>query len=798
MAGPPIKKGSTDVSVIIRILDSTDGTPEEAVEHDTSGIALWYRRDGAAKTTITPAALASLTTAHTDGGIEHIDDGYYRLDVADAAFASGSDKVVIGGTVTGMVVVGTEIPLVSYDPYDGVRMGMTALPDAAADAAGGLPISDDGGLDMDAILEDIANIGASTGAALNIAPTTDNITETLLTLDVVGTSVSGDYNNLQGNSGGSTIVSIEDDGDDIDYVVGFNIGGTRTATGATIVANVNGNADQMSVQARDFVGGDWETVGVVSGAGSASYTTVEVALFEKHTDTDGTVYIRFATETTTPALLEVDQCVVQAVSKTSILVYPLASVWVDEDNGLSSGTTVGIDAAVNNRADDLDNAQDVADALGYKDIRIANANSIELTDSLEGYDVYGNQASLNLSDEQVGGTEFFDLAITGNGASSGGQIKFSNSTFSGTQTMAPFQAEACEFGGTLTADGAGAYRMFRCKSDVADSGSPTFDFSGTGSTTTMECREWFGGGIWVFDSNVTASIEVVLGGKHDLTMGGGDVEFRGTARELEITLSGGETVNIIGLFGPITIDGNGTGSTINIYGQHGGVTNTATGSPTVNTAEGVDGGEVGTNVAALLTRLGTPSDFGSGTSSIAANLEDMADNGTASFDRATDSLQALRDHIGDGSNLTAAGGDGTHLTEAGGDGDHLTEAGGDGDHLTEAGGDGDHLTGLPEVSADVTKISGSAAAADKLEAHALLTLPVTFSGGTTTTAVLVNVDGAAASSTDDYYNDRVLIFNAGTLNHVAAEITDYDGATKTATISAVPTAVTGSHTARML
>lgn len=45
------------------------------------------------------------------------------------------------------------------------------------------------------------------------------------------------------------------------------------------------------------------------------------------------------------------------------------------------------------------------------------------------------------------------------------------------------------------------------------------------------------------------------------------------------------------------------------------------------------------------------------------------------FVNTTDSLQAVRDHIGDGTNLTEAGGDGDHLTEAGGDGDHLTAAG---------------------------------------------------------------------------------------------------------------------------
>ena len=65
--GQPTKKGSTDVSVVIRIIDDTDGKPEEAVEHNTTGISLWYRRERSAKVAITPVALAALTTARAPG-----------------------------------------------------------------------------------------------------------------------------------------------------------------------------------------------------------------------------------------------------------------------------------------------------------------------------------------------------------------------------------------------------------------------------------------------------------------------------------------------------------------------------------------------------------------------------------------------------------------------------------------------------------------------------------------------------------------------------------------------------------
>lgn len=80
-------------------------------------------------------------------------------------------------------------------------------------------------------------------------------------------------------------------------------------------------------------------------------------------------------------------------------------------------------------------------------------------------------------------------------------------------------------------------------------------------------------------------------------------------------------------------------------------------------------------------------------------------------------------------------------------------------------------------------------------ANAETTPPVTFTGGTTTTAVLGNVDGVAASAVTDQYRGRILVFNTGTLDEQATDILSYDGPTKTATITAVTTAVTSGHTA---
>tara|TARA_R110000803_G_scaffold210718_2_gene283393 strand:- start:20881 stop:21654 length:774 start_codon:yes stop_codon:yes gene_type:complete len=160
-----IKKDSTNVSVELYVIDSTDGTPETGVVYNSAGIDLNYRRDLAAVVSITEVTLAALTTAHTDGGVLTVANGRVRLDVPDAAFATGVSKVTIGGTITGMVVLPLTIQLVDFDPDDAVRLGLTALPNAAADAAGGLAISDAGGLDLDAQDTNINDIETAVGVA---------------------------------------------------------------------------------------------------------------------------------------------------------------------------------------------------------------------------------------------------------------------------------------------------------------------------------------------------------------------------------------------------------------------------------------------------------------------------------------------------------------------------------------------------------------------------------------------------------------------------------------------------------
>lgn len=119
-----ITKGATNETVELFIIDEDTGVPELGVLYNTSGIDLWYQRPGAAKTSITEATLSALTDAHSDGGFLEIDDGMYRLDLPDAAFATGVSHVTIGGTVTGMIVRPVTVQLTDVD-------FQTALADSA-------------------------------------------------------------------------------------------------------------------------------------------------------------------------------------------------------------------------------------------------------------------------------------------------------------------------------------------------------------------------------------------------------------------------------------------------------------------------------------------------------------------------------------------------------------------------------------------------------------------------------------------------------------------------------------------
>ena len=145
----------------------------------------------------------------------------------------------------------------------------------------------------------------------------------------------------------------------------------------------------------------------------------------------------------------------------------------------------------------------------------------------------------------------------------------------------------------------------------------------------------------------------------------------------------------------------------------------------------------------------------------------------------TDSLQALRDHVGDG----------TNLTESGGDGDHLTAINLPNQTMDITGDITGNLSGsvgsvTAEVTADVTKISGDGTAADRLEALMDGTLIFQVNGGTPDTTSMV-VDGDVNDATDDHYNGRLITGLTGANAGQQTAVTDWNGTSKLLTFDAI-------------
>ncbi len=149
-------RGQTGIVVRVKILNSaaTDGSGKTGLTRLTSGLAIAAIVDNEATTTSYTSAGATIEDITTLGTyaapsatkcrFKEVDatyhKGVYEVHLADARYAVTSAKYLLlsisGGT--GVAETDVVIPLTDMNPYDSVRAGLTALPNAAAGAATGV------------------------------------------------------------------------------------------------------------------------------------------------------------------------------------------------------------------------------------------------------------------------------------------------------------------------------------------------------------------------------------------------------------------------------------------------------------------------------------------------------------------------------------------------------------------------------------------------------------------------------------------------------------------------------------
>ena len=272
-----MKAGATSQSIYLEVLDSTSttGGRKTGLAYNTSSLTAYYVRNGGSATAITLATLAAANSAYSSGGFKEVDatnmPGVYRLDLPDAAVASGATSVVVTlKGATGMVQVSAEIQLVTFDPQDSVRMGMTALPNAAAEAAGGLftrgtgagQINQDANGRIDVNLKAAAgtNVTLDANNVLNVS--TKYLGGTLLTARDIGASVllssgtgTGQLDFASGILKGNLV-----------QINGTSIAGTGTRVADSFVAFLNVASPVLTVASVNQTGDSYARLGAPAGA----------------------------------------------------------------------------------------------------------------------------------------------------------------------------------------------------------------------------------------------------------------------------------------------------------------------------------------------------------------------------------------------------------------------------------------------------------------------------------------------------------------------------------------------------
>jgi hypothetical protein len=411
--------------------------------------------------------------------------------------------------------------------------------------------------------------------------------------------------------------------------------------------------DDITIQAYDYVAVDWVTVGSLDGVNSSVDSVKTVILFTTNMTAanSGIVRLRFVNtdlSSDTDLYLDLLYCSYSVVG--SVTGYANGAIWYDSAG--NPGAIVDVNGVADNPVSVWSDALSLSASTGLTSFRVINGSSITLTGNSDNFTIAGNGWALNLNGQSIEGLYVYGSLVTGIGTATVSRPVFDHCSI-GAITLPPSILGTCGIGrdsGTFTAGSAGQYVFDECFSLVPGSGSPTFDFSGVSASTGINNRGWKGGATYTLDSggNCTLSQEVLVGGGQSITTGGGDVELRGIFRSATITSSGSGTTQIVGVAGPVTI--NGTGGTINVYGVSSSITDNSSGT-TINyeTVESED-------VQGLVAEIGTAVALDGGAATLGGMLTKMADdNGGADFDATDDSLTEFRDSVSTEDELIARG-----------------------------------------------------------------------------------------------------------------------------------------------
>lgn len=286
-----------------------------------------------------------------------------------------------------------------------------------------------------------------------------------------------------------------DDTGAMDLYYQFDIGGGATAELTKVTGRVSGNNDDLDVFAWNWTGTPgWDQIGNIGGKASTSDDVHPFDLFVVHTGTGvntGKIRIRFQKASgLTTATLSIDQIFITYAITSRSIGYDDGAIWID--TGASNTNTESfVDGVADNPVSTWAAALTLSGQLNITRFHIINGSSITLSGVSDNYTLMGDAWTLALGGRSISGAAFTgaDVSGTGTGAT---EPQFTLCHF-GTTTLPPAHLEGCSLEDTLTAGSAGDFFFENCRSGVAGTSTPVFDFGGALNSSDVNFRAYSGG-----------------------------------------------------------------------------------------------------------------------------------------------------------------------------------------------------------------------------------------------------------------------------------------------------------------
>ena len=686
----------------------------------------------------------------------------------------------------------------------------------------------------------VDGIGAGTGAALNFANEADNVDSAIKSISFDGVETSG--TNASVNTEDGTWHQIDDTANNIDIVYQFDIGGGRTATEVSWKGRLVGTNDTLTFQAYNGTG--WDTIKSISGqSNSAPSTTADnatevIPLLSTHTGTGsdlGKVFIRLECASQSNPTIYTDLLLVSAVNVGQSVGYADGAVWIDT-NLSNTNTESFVDGVADNPVSTIAAALTIATAVGLKRLRVASGSSITFAADMSNYAVVGQNYTIAFGGQTVTGSQIVGATVSGTYV---GTTCILEDCIINAITGPGITMRRCFFNEvTMTANAAGSWFLNDCRSRVAGTGSPNFDFGATIGNVNLNLRGYSGG---IELENMgdagtdTASIEgdgqIILNANCDA----GSLSYRGNFKFLDNSgnvdvLATSPVINVLhqgtaqaGGNNTITLDA-GASATNGQY-DPGIVTIVAgTGMGQSRLILEYDGT---TKVAVVSkdwrTNPDSSSSFVITTAGAQLNVNEGLATGGAATTITLNSAASSTDDIYIGQTIFLVSGTGQDQSRVITDYNGTTKVAtvhkawntnpdtttgyimlplpSIGDTVINIEVDTQDIQGrLPsalvggKMDSDMTAISGSTGAADQLEQNTLNSLAGTASGTPTTTTMVSDI----AIAVDDQFKGRIIIFDDDTstvaLRNQATDITACTASSNTLTFRLLTTSPSSGDT----